>query len=227
MKLAVLYSGGKDSNFALYKASQKHDIVCLISMISQNPDSYMFQTPGLDFTKLQAQSMQIPLIQFATKGEKEKELTDLKSAIQKAKDEYKIEGIVTGAINSAYQSSRIQKICNELDLWCFNPLWQKEQEKFLYELIQNNFQVMIIGIASYPLNQDYLGKIIDEKMVEKLIEMAEKYKINPAGEGGELETFVIDSPLFKQKIQIIKSKKVMAGENSGSLVIEDVKLIEK
>lgn len=227
MKVAVLFSGGKDSNFALYKASKKNDVVCLISMISENKESYMFQTPGLSFTKLQAKSLDIPIIEYNTKGEKEKELIDLKAAIQKAKNDYNIEGIVTGAINSAYQSSRIQKICNELDLWCYNPLWQKDQVDFLYELVESDFKIVILGVFSYPFDSSYLGKIIDKDLIEKLIEMQNRYQINPAGEGGELETFVLDQPLFKQKLEITESEKIMDSENSGILQIKKIEMIEK
>jgi ABC transporter with metal-binding/Fe-S-binding domain ATP-binding protein len=227
MKLAVLYSGGKDSNYALYKASKHHEIKCLISLISQNQHSYMFQSPGIKLTKFQSYALNIPLIEYRTKGEKEKELEDLKEAIKKAKNEYKIEGIVTGAIESIYQSSRIQKICKELDLWCYNPIWQKNQVEFLKELLENNFEIIVVGIATYPLTQKYLGRAIDDKLIEELIGMQKKYKINPAGEGGELETFVTNSPIFKKKIQIIKSKKKMDSQNSGELIIEDVRLIKK
>lgn len=44
MKLAVLYSGGKDSNYALYKAAKHHKIACLVTLKSQNPDSYISQS---------------------------------------------------------------------------------------------------------------------------------------------------------------------------------------
>ncbi len=227
MRVAVLFSGGKDSNFALYEASKKHEVVCLISMLSQNKESYMFQTPGLSFTNLQAKSLDIPIIEYKTKGEKEAELEDLEAAIQLAKQKYDIQGIVTGAINSAYQSSRIQKICKNLDLWCYNPLWQKEQVQFLYELIENNFKVVILGVFSYPFDSSYLGRIIDEDLIKQLVDMQKKYKINPAGEGGELETFVLDSPLFKKRLEIVDSKKYMDSENSGVLEIKKIELVDK
>ena len=226
MKVAVLYSGGKDSNFALYEASKFHNISCLITIKSTNNESYMFQTEGIDFVKYQAECLELPQIEVLTDGIKEKELDDLKKAIKKAKDEYNIEGIVTGAIGSIYQASRVQKICNELNLWCFNPLWQKDQVKFLKELVENNFKVVIVGVASYPLTEKYLGKILDKKLIEELVDMQNKYQINPAGEGGETESFIIDAPIFKKKIEIKKSKKEW--ENySGKLIIEELKVIKK
>src|SRR3989344_2330435 len=126
MKLGVLFTGGKDSCLALHK--KRNEVVCLITMISENPDSYMFHTSNIEITKLQAKAMNLPIIIGKTFGEKEKELIDLKELIKKAIKEYKIEGIVTGALFSEYQSSRIENICKELKIKCINPLWHMNPE---------------------------------------------------------------------------------------------------
>ena len=215
MKLGVLFSGGKDSTFATWIAKREgHEISCLISIASENKESYMFHTPSIDKTKKQAEVMDIPLIFQKTKGKKEDELKDLKSAIRKAKKKYKIDGIVTGAVESVYQASRIQKICNELDLECFNPLWQKNQFELLEDLLKNKFEIILTGVFAYPLDEKWLGKKIDKKFIEEMKKLNEKYKINPAGEGGEFETFVLDCPLFKKKLKVKNWKDFSTGENS-------------
>lgn len=227
MRVAVLFSGGKDSNFALFESGKFHDVVCLITMKSQNSHSYMFQSAGVDFTSVQAEALGLPQIIHETRGEKEAELDDLRDAILEAKEAYGIEGVVTGAINSAYQASRVQRICMDLDLWCFNPLWQKDQLDFLHELLDAGFKVMIVGVASYPFDSSFLGEVLDESLIEELRVMGEQYKINPAGEGGEIETFVLDGPTFLKRIEILKSRVEMDSENSGELVIEDAMLVGK
>ena len=149
MKLGVLFSGGKDSAYSAYLEKQKgNELVCLISIFSENSESYMFHTPSITKTKKQAEVMEIPFIIQKTKGEKEIELQDLEKAIQKAKAKYKIQGIVTGALHSVYQSSRIQKICNKLKLKCINPLWQKNEIEYLKELIKNKFKIIVTSKAS-------------------------------------------------------------------------------
>ncbi len=214
MKLAVLFSGGKDSCLALHKAKQKHEIVCLISMYSKNPESYMFHVPNIHLVKLQAECLQITLIEQETLGEKEKELEDLKKAFITAKEKFKVEGIVTGALASVYQESRIAKLCNELGLECVNPLWQKNQLDVLNELLKLKFKVLISGGFAYPLGKDLLGRILDKKVIEVLAKAKEKYKINPAGEGGEIETTVLDSPDFYKQIEIVDSE-ISYKDNAG------------
>jgi ABC transporter with metal-binding/Fe-S-binding domain ATP-binding protein len=203
MKLGILFSGGKDSTYAAWLAKkEEYELTCLISLFSENKSSFMFHTPAIELTKKQAELMGVPIIIQETKGEKEIELEDLRIAIKKAKSKYKIEGIVTGAVESVYQSTRIQKICNDLGLECFNPLWQKNQIELLEELVRNKFEVIISGVFAYPLDAKWLGKKIDADFIGKIKFLAEKYQINPAGEGGEFESLVINCPLFKKKLNV-------------------------
>ena len=219
MKCAVLFSGGKDSTYATFLAKKEgYTISCLISIISENPESYMFHTPSISKVEKQAELMNIPITKWDTKGEKELELIDLENAIKKAKDEYNIETIVTGAIQSVYQLSRIQKICDKLNINCFNPLWQKNQIQLLQELVENKFEIMIIGVFAYPLDEKWLGRKIDKKFIEDVKKLQEKYDINPAGEGGEFETFVVNCPLFEKKIKII-DREIIGKKNSWKMEI--------
>lgn len=226
MKLGVLFSGGKDSCLALSKAMKEHNIVCLISIFSENKESYMFHTPNIEITKLQAEAIGLPIIIIKTKGEKEKELKDLKKAIKKASKEYKIEGIVTGALRSVYQASRIEKICRELDLKCLNPLWLMDQIELLKEIVKLKIKAIISGVFAYPLEKEMLGKKIDDKIIKKMAEMQEKYKINPAGEGGEIETTVLDAPFFKKRI-VITDSEIRYHNYSGTFEIKKAKLVKK
>jgi len=220
MKCGVLFSGGKDSVYATYLTKKNgNEISCLISIFSDNPESYMFHTPSIFKVKKQAIVMDIPLIIQNTKGEKEKELKDLENAIKKAITKYKIEAIVTGAVESKYQASRIKKICIKLGIKCINPLWKKNQLILLQELIDNNFKIIIVGIFAYPLDKSWLGREINNNFIDEVKKLYEKYKINPAGEGGEFETFVIYCPLFSKEL-IIKDKKIIGKRNSWKMEIE-------
>lgn len=220
MRIAALISGGKDSLFAAYKAGKKHKLICLITIKSENPDSYMFHTPNIDVVELQAKAMDLPIIIQRTKGEKEKELIDLKQAINKAKDEFKIQGVVSGALFSNYQKERIEKICSKLKLKLLSPLWHIDQEKEMREILNNKFKIIFSSIAAYGLDKNWLGRIITNKDIDKLVELNKKYKINIAGEGGETESLVLDCPLFKKKIVIKKAQKRMENEFTGRYVVE-------
>ncbi len=226
MKLGVLFSGGKDSVFATYLAMQKNQVACLITLISQNPDSYMFHTPNIERTSLQAEAVGLPLLCRPTLGEKEEELEDLAAAIADARDEYGIQGIVTGAIDSVYQAVRVQRICQALDLWCFNPLWQINQVDYLRQLVLEGFQVIIIGVFAYPFDASWLGEELTLECICRLEGLCKRYKVSPSGEGGELETMVLDGPIFQKRLEILRSSKSYCNF-SGRLFIEEMRLVDK
>jgi diphthine-ammonia ligase len=220
MKLGVLFSGGKDSAYAAYLAKQEgNELVCLMTMYSENPDSYMFHTPSIEKTQEQARVMDLPLLVGKTKGIKEEELEDLEKIILEAKEKYHIEGIITGALHSDYQAMRIQKICDKFGLKCINPLWHKDEFEYLNELIKNKFKIIVVGVAAYGLDDSWLGREINEKFVEDVTKLHEKYKIHPAGEGGEFETFVLNCPLFDRELKVV-DKKVSGEENSWKMEIK-------
>jgi diphthine-ammonia ligase len=226
MRLGVLFSGGKDSTLALHLAAQKEQAVCLITVVSKNKESYMFHTPNIDVTVLQAQALGLPLVSVVTEGQKEEELADLEKAIVEAKEKYQIDGVVTGAVESVYQASRVQRICNRLDVWCFNPLWKHEQKALLETLVARNFKVVISGIFAYPLDETWLGKHIDAAVIARLVELQGQYGISPSGEGGEIETTVLDAPMFKRKIGILDSA-IEARGNCGVFIIKQARLVPK
>ena len=226
MKLGVLFSGGKDSVFACYRAMDKNQVACLITLISKNPYSYMFHTPNIQQTCLQAKAMGVPQFIWPTMGEKERELDDLSNAISSAREKFSIEGIVTGAINSIYQTSRIQKICYDLDMWCFNPLWQINQLNYMRLLLSKGFRVIIIGVFAYPFDASWLGAQITEELIQELGELQKGYSISPSGEGGELETFVLDGPILKKRIKILKASSRYE-DYRGQFFIEEMQLVEK
>jgi diphthine-ammonia ligase len=166
------------------------------------------------------------MVSVITEGIKEEELADLERAIAEAISRFHIEGVVTGAVESVYQASRIQRICNHLNVWCINPLWKHDQKTLLEILVEKKFQVVISGIFAYPLDEKWLGKQITPQIIARLVELQRQYGISPSGEGGEIETTVLDAPMFKYKIEISESS-VEARDNCGVFLIKQARLVPK
>ena len=226
MKLCVLYSGGKDSTLALLKASRKSDIDCLISMVSKNKESYMFHTPAIEVTKLQAEAMGLPIIMKYTDGKKEDELADLEEAIKEERNRFGSEGVVTGAVASVYQASRVQRICDRLGMVVVNPLWLMPQEEVLKEGLREGLDIIVSGIFAEQLGSEWLGRRIDGTAIKELERLSEKFGISPSGEGGELETTVLDAPFFRKRI-VIEESEVSVGRDSGVIIIKKAGLVGK
>jgi len=201
MKLACLFSGGKDSCLALHKVLQDgHEVNFLLNVSTETRDSFMFHKPEMKLLKKQAKELGIKLIVEKSEGEKEEELDDLKNLILKVRE--KIEGIVVGGIASNYQGSRIKKICDELGLKFLAPLENYNSEKLWSELFENNFEIILTKISCEGIGKEWIGKIIQREDYEQLKKISEKYKFRMDFEGGEAESAVLFMLEFKKKIKI-------------------------
>lgn len=224
MKLAALVSGGKDSIFAIHKALEEgHEVTCLINIIPARDDSYMYHSINLHMVEMISAACEIPLIQQHSSGIKELELDDLALALKKV--DVDVDGVSVGAIESQYQASRVQKICDSLGLKVYAPLWRRNPEELLNEMAKV-LDIRIVRVAADGLDKSWLGRPINVNSIESLKALNRRRMVHMAGEGGEYETVVLDAPFFKKRIEIVKSEIEWEG-NTGSLRILEAKLIDK
>jgi diphthine-ammonia ligase len=223
MKVAALFSGGKDSVFSIYIAQQYGwDVSSLVSLVSENKESWMFHSINIHLVPLLAEALGIPLVQCKTKGEKEHELDDLKKILSSLD----IDGIISGAVASEYQRTRIEKICYELGIKSLTPLWHKNPESLLRNQIGAGFIIKIVGVFAQGFDETWLGKILNEQTLYELMELQKRYKINIVGEGGEFETLVVDGPLFHKTLVLDSVSKEWSRDN-GVLQVKNAHLEKK
>jgi len=227
-KLAALFSGGKDSCLALWKMQrQGFPVKCLVSVIPENSDSFMYHKPDLRMLKLQSKALGIPLVIERTPGIKERELSALHGALSKAKKRFGIEAVVSGALYSSYQRERIQKLCDSLSLELFSPLWRIGQEAELRELAGSGFVFVMAKVAALGLSQEWLGAPVGEKEIMELEALNSRVGFNVAGEGGEYESLVLDAPNFAKRIKVLDAERKMENEFTGTLLVKKATLEEK
>ncbi|MBT7780268.1 MAG: diphthine--ammonia ligase [Nitrosopumilus sp.] len=225
MKLACLFSGGKDSTYAIHLAKQQgHDVVCLLSVFPKSEESHLLHHPNLKWTKLQSISMKIPqLIISSNSDETNDELIVMEKLLQTAKDEFKIDGLVHGGIKSKFQKEKFETLCKKLNLVSIAPLWNTEPKQYMNELINSDFHFLMITVSSDGLDEQWLGKILLKSDIELLTNLSDKFGFNLNFEGGEAETFVIDCPLFSHSIKINQFTKNWDGYR-GRFEIVDAEL---
>ena len=228
MKLAALYSGGKDSTYAIYRVKEMgHQVACLITMHPISDDSPLFHYINNWVTEYLADAMQIPLIRFYVSGiTKEDEVKALEGAVAEAKSLYGVEGVVHGGISSNYQKHAFEQICERLKVAAIAPLWNAEPQKYMSELVDHDFSIIIVGVSAMGLDKEWLGRQIDKGALGTLAALAKKYGFNLTFEGGEAETLVTNSPLFRKKLQINAATTHWDGQR-GIFEIRDLSLVEK
>ena len=161
-----------------------------------------------------------------SKGEKEKELDDLKVAIVEAINKYEITGLVNGAIYSNYQRRRVDAICSELGLESLSPLWKLKPKEMLVEMVNAGFKIIMSAVAAGGLGPDWLGKEITSEVIEELSKLHETCYVCTGGEGGEFETLVLDSPMFKKRLGILAAEPIWDGL-AGVYEVKEAKLVDK
>ena len=225
MKLAALFSGGKDSTYSIYKVKQMgHNVQCLVTIFPKSSDSHLLHFPTIGLTKLQSKTLKIPqIISTLDSDELEEEMNALRVLLEKAKRDFQIDGLVHGGISSEFQKKCFEKICVENDLKVVTPLWKTNAKKYMIDLIHSNFKFILTSVSSDGLDERWLGKIISMNDISQLNKLSEKYGFNLNFEGGEAETFVVDCPLYLSPIVIAKSKTIWDGYR-GRFEIEDVGL---
>jgi len=222
LKLAALFSGGKDSTFAIYEAkSQGHQIACLITILPLSEESMLLHFPNIKLTKLQSKSMKIPQLTIEShSNEYDLEANALELILNDAKKKYGIEGIVHGGILSKFQKNLFTKVCSKIEIDITSPLWNKNQKDYMKKLIKSGFRFIIVSVTSSGLDESWLGKEINESNLLTLENLASKHGFNLTFEGGEAETLVIDCPIFTLPLKIEKFKKVWDGYRGRFEILE-------
>ncbi len=223
MRLASLYSGGKDSTFSLYLMEQSgHDIPYLVNIVPEDAASWIFHTPNLSVVPLMAESMGKELVTAKSSGTEEGDMEGLRNAL----DGLDVEGVVSGAIWSDYQWDRMNIVCGDLGLKLMAPLWRKDQDMLMDQFIDSGIRSMIVGCYAEGLGEEWLGRIIDRQAVEELKAIRTRTGISIMGEGGEYESLTIDSPMHSRPLEIISSEKDWSRQG-GTMRVTSARLSER
>ncbi len=223
MRLAALYSGGKDSTFALYLAEQMgNEVLALVNIIPSDKGSWIFHTPNLDAVPAMAEAMGLPLVTAESDGTEEGDM----DALRKALKGLNVDGVIVGALWSDYQWDRMNRVLGELDMVMVAPLWRKDQDMVYDEMVSAGVEAIIVGVFAEGLGEEWLGRRLDMDAKRELVKLRERYGISIMGEGGEYESMTLDSPVHLKRLVVKEAKKEMT-RNSGTYDVVLLSLEDK
>jgi uncharacterized protein (TIGR00290 family) len=202
---AVSWSGGKDSCLALFRAlSNGIKIKYLLNFISREYKRCCFHGIESKLINLQAKCLDIPLVQKEVTPDMKKYEEEFKEAVNglKAKG---ITKIVFGDIYLLDHFNWVERVCVDLEVVPFEPLWNACPTDLVREFIDSGFKSIIVSAKAELFGKDFISRVIDRELVNEL----EKRKICPCGENGEFHSFVIDGPIFKKRIEILESEPIL------------------
>lgn len=193
-----------------------------MTMMPSREDSWMFHSANIHLAGLVARAMGIEHLPVPTCGEKEREVDDLRRALLRLD----VEGVISGVIASRYQKDRIDRLCSELNLHHITPLWGRDQGVLLEEMLSRGMSIMVSSVAALGLDEGWLGRLLDIQALEELKGLQARFGLDPCGEGGEMETLVLDAPWFLGRIEIVRARREWNGL-SGSIIVEEARLLDK
>ena len=207
-----LFSGGKDSNWALYQALENGFDVKYLLTVHPPAGSYMYHVPATGVVPFAAESIGIELIEIepefkilgdADSGEQgDREVECIENSLIKIADEIRLEGVIAGAVESEYQRSRIQKMCDNLNITLYAPLWKSDPLTMINKMVEAGFEIMMVSVAADGIEESWLGRYIDINAIGELEVLNAKYGVHILGEGGEYETLVTNGPHMNREIKV-------------------------
>lgn len=208
-----LFSGGKDSSWALYRALEAGLPVERLLTVHPAGDSYMYHVPETRLASLAAESIGIPLVEVEPDdfgadavvdagAQGDAELEPMEAALEDVVSDLPLAGVTAGAVESEFQTSRIEAMCDRLGVDLFAPLWQRDPGELGEAMVDAGFEIVILQVAAAGLDESWLGRTLDRSALAELAELNEEYGVHVLGEGGEFETFVTDGPHMDRAIAL-------------------------
>ncbi|WP_224332272.1 diphthine--ammonia ligase [Haloprofundus halobius] len=208
-----LFSGGKDSSWALYQALESGLNVSRLLTVHPEGDSYMYHVPETRLARLAAESVGIELVEvepdsfeaeLATdSGEQgDAELEPMEAALRELSEELDLAGVTAGAVESEFQTNRIRQMCDRLGIDLFAPLWRENPRELADAMLGAGFEIRIVQVAAHGLDESWLGRTLDADAIAELEALNDEYGVHILGEGGEFETLVTDGPHMSRPIEL-------------------------
>ncbi|MFQ5710243.1 MAG: diphthine--ammonia ligase [Candidatus Geothermarchaeales archaeon] len=227
MKVAVMFSGGKDSTYCLHEALKRGwEVVVLIAVKPKNTEAYLWHYATVEWTSLSSEALGIPLIMLrCDKIGPEEEAQELEGIL----DKIKVDVLLLGGIGlQKTQIRAIERVAEKFRVRVVLPHKGRDHYELVKNAIEEGFDIRITQVASYGLGPEWLGRRLDLDSLEQLKRLSEKCGFQVGFEGGSAETFVVDGPIFKKRIEFLDTAKVWdEGTSSGYLEVKDARLIPK
>lgn len=229
-----LFSGGKDSSWALHRAVESGLDVAHLLTVHPPPSSYLYHVPATELTPLAAESIGLPLREIDAgsvggpstdrAGEAgDRELVPLEAALRSMADRMDLAGVITGAVESDFQRDRLGAMCDRLGLALYAPLWERDHLQLARTMLEAGFDVRFVAVAAEGLDASWLGRRWTEAALDDLRRLNDRHGVHLLGEGGEFETLVVDGPHMNRRIAF--EADVSWDGTRGQLVINEAWLV--
>ena len=201
------WSGGKDCCLACYRAVARGlKVRYLANMVAEDGKRSYSHGLAPRVLEAQAQAIGIPLIQ--QRARRNNYEAEFKKMLLSLKEEG-ISGGVFGDIDLDEHRQWIERVCGDVAVTPYLPLWGEKQEELLKDFISLGFTAIVVAAKAELFDREWLGRKVDRDFLDHLEVLKETKEVTPCGEAGEYHTLVVDGPLFERRLEILRSRRVL------------------
>jgi diphthine-ammonia ligase len=225
MKVGILFSGGKDSTFAIqYAMHRDWSIEYLLSIKPTRKDCFLFHYATVENTPKVAEMLGVKhFLLGCDVADPQKEAEIVRDFVL----QHKVDAIVLGGTGlQLTQLKSLQDSLHAFGVEVFAAHAGHDHDKLIEEMLKDGYRIMITQVATDGGSR-WLGREITNDNFDELKKDSEKYGFHIGFEGGYMDTFVLDAPIFPKKIDIIRSTRVMDDEYSGHIIFDEIKISDK
>jgi uncharacterized protein (TIGR00290 family) len=196
--VALSFSGGKDSSYALYALKQDPAwrVERLLATATREYGRNSMHGIRMELVQQQAESIGIPLdvVWLNANGSGD----DYERAMERMLQRYKEQGIEHVAFGDLYLED-VRQYREQLNaaagIHSIFPVWGRPTRQFAEQFIAAGFKAVVVCVDTTQLDASFCGREFDASFLADLPE-----GIDWCAENGEFHTFCYDGPIFREPI---------------------------
>lgn len=197
---ASSWSGGKDSALALDRAVRDGGrLAALFTMFTEGGERSRSHGLPRSVLAAQAEALGVPLVtRSASWSGYEEAFVDGARGLGRAP--HAVTDFVFGDIDLEDHRAWCVRVTARVGATAHHPLWQSPRRALLDEVFERGWRAVIVVVRDSILGRDFLGRTLDPDCIADL----ERAGSDACGENGEYHTVVVDGPLFRAPIELVR-----------------------
>lgn len=193
----IAWSGGKDAAYAYY-ALDTAEVRVRELLTTINAETDRSSMHGIHRSVIEEQAARIGLPVSVLPLPPEVSNEEYAASIEQTLSSYRQQGIdrvVYGDISLSDVRDFRQARLDAAGMGGLWPLWQRDTQEYMDAFLTAGFETVVVAVESTHIEHIQPGTVLDNAVLEDL-----PASIDPAGEGGEFHTCVVDGPIFSSPL---------------------------
>ena len=192
MKAAALFSGGKDSLYAVH----------LVEKQGVNVDHLISLLPTLPWPSPHAENME-SLKMLAESMGKHHIIVDCRQeeALVEVLKSLNVDALVAGDIDVEEHVTAFEIICKKAGMKLLEPIYGRNTSELFDEIFGSGFKALITGVNLKYLGEEWLGFVISKETSAEFL--SKIGNVDPLGENGEFHTLVLECQLYSKTFNVV------------------------